>query len=78
MSSALLKLSRALHALLRRDLLTPAARLQVFAALAEHFRALVAFPQEATDGVSDEQYVRNVVDVLFHASHSATATARSL
>ena len=29
------------------------------------FRSLQAFPQEATDGLSDEQYVRNVVDVVF-------------
>jgi len=57
----------ALQALLRRDSLDPAARLGLFAELAAHFRQLVVFPQEATDGLSDEQYVRNVVDVVFRS-----------
>lgn len=62
----------ALQALLRRDALTPQARLEVFAALATYFRTLVVFPQEATDGVSDEQYVRNVVDIVFRAKTSTS------
>jgi hypothetical protein len=33
--------------------------------LAEHFQAKVAFPAEATAGLADEQYMRNVVDVLY-------------
>jgi hypothetical protein len=28
---------------------------------------LVRFPQEATEGLADEQYVRNVVDIVFRA-----------
>jgi len=59
--------SIALQALMRRDDFDPAARLQLFADLANHFRAKVTFPAEATDGVSDEQYVRNVVDVLYRS-----------
>jgi hypothetical protein len=55
----------ALQALLRRDELEPAARLEVFQDLAAHFRAKADFPAAATDGLTDEQYVRNVVDVLF-------------
>jgi uncharacterized RDD family membrane protein YckC len=55
----------ALRALLRRDELEPAARVEVFGELAAHFRALVKFPQEAVDGVTDERYVRNVVDLIF-------------
>lgn len=55
----------ALQAILRRDQLTPAARLQLFERLATHFRSLVDFPPEALEGLSDEQYVRNVFDVLF-------------
>ncbi len=55
----------ALQALMRRDALTPEARVALFEELAAHFRQKVAFPQEALEGVSDEQYVRNVVDVLF-------------
>lgn len=57
----------AMQALLRRDTLDPAARLELFAAIATHFKAHVEFPQEAIDGISDEQYLRNVVDVLFRS-----------
>jgi uncharacterized RDD family membrane protein YckC len=55
----------ALQALLRRDEFEPLARVELFRELSDVFRALVEFPQEATDGLSDEQYVRNVVDILF-------------
>ena len=55
----------ALQALLRRDQLNPEARLDLFAEIASHMKQVVEFPQEAVEGVTDEQYVRNVVDVLF-------------
>ncbi len=55
----------ALDSLLRRDELEPEARLEVFSRVAEAFRGLAEFPEEATLGLSDEQYVRNVVDTLF-------------
>jgi hypothetical protein len=55
----------ALQALLRRDEFDPVARVEMFGDLAAHFRAKVEFPPEATDGVADEQYLRNVVDVLY-------------
>jgi len=55
----------ALQALLRRDEFEPAARVNMFSDLAAHFRTKVEFPSEATDGVADEQYLRNVVDVLY-------------
>lgn len=67
----------ALQTLLRRDTLTPQARLEVFAALATYFRTLVVFPPEATDGVSDEQYIRNVVDIVFRAAPVTAASAPS-
>jgi len=57
--------STALQALMRRDEFEPAARVALFGQLAEHFHAKVAFPHEATDGLADEQYIRNVVDVLY-------------
>ena len=60
----------ALQALLRRDHFEPAARIGLFAELAEHFRAKVEFPAEATDGVADEQYLRNVVDVIYRPRQS--------
>jgi uncharacterized RDD family membrane protein YckC len=58
----------ALEALLRRDELQPYARLNVFAGLAEHFRSLVEFPPEAVEQLSDEQYVRNAVEILYRRS----------
>jgi uncharacterized RDD family membrane protein YckC len=57
--------SAAVQALIRRDEFEPAARVDLFAQLAAHFRAKVAFPEEALEGVADEQYVRNVVDVIY-------------
>lgn len=55
----------ALQSLLRRDEFDPAARVELFGTLAAHFRAKVEFPAEAIDGVADEQYLRNVVDVIY-------------
>ncbi|HTV63459.1 MAG TPA: RDD family protein [Alphaproteobacteria bacterium] len=55
----------ALQTLLRRDEFEPVARVEIFNDLAAHFRAKVEFPPEATDGLADEQYLRNVVDVLY-------------
>jgi len=55
----------ALQALMRRDEFEPAARVALFGQLAEHFHSKVAFPHEATDGLADEQYIRNVVDVIY-------------
>jgi hypothetical protein len=55
----------ALQSLLRRNAYEPVARLDLFAEIADHLKSIVKFPQEAIDGVSDEQYVRNVVDVVF-------------
>ncbi len=55
----------AVAALARRDELEPEARVRLFGELAEHFRGLTALPAEAVEGVSDEQLVRNVVDVLY-------------
>jgi uncharacterized RDD family membrane protein YckC len=58
----------AFQALMRRDEFEPAARVDLFSQLAAHFRSKVDFPAEAMDGVPDEQYIRNVVDVLFTSS----------
>lgn len=59
----------ALQAIMRRDELDPLARVELFHDIADHFKAVVAFPQEATDGISDEQYVRNVVDALYRTKN---------
>ena len=55
----------ALSALVRRDDLDPAARVRLFEELADHFKSLVTFPAEAVELMPAEQYVRNVVDILF-------------
>ncbi len=57
----------ALEALLRREELAPEARIVLFREIAGRFRSLVAFPPAATHGLTDEQYVRNAVDVLFQS-----------
>ena len=54
-----------LQAIMRRDEFDPAARVELFRELAEYFRARAEFPAEATDGIADEQYLRNLVDVLY-------------
>jgi len=53
------------QALARREELEPKARVKLFADLAAHFRGVTPVPVEAVDGVSDEQFVRNVVDALY-------------
>ena len=60
----------ALDAVLRRDRLGEANRLVVFREIADHFRQAADFPEEITVGLSDEQYVRNVVDSLFRRTGS--------
>ena len=55
----------ALRALLRRNEIEPLERVELFSQIATYFKELVEFPQEALDGLSNEQYVRNVVELLF-------------
>ena len=57
--------STALQALVRRDSLEPVARVELFAEMAGHFRQLVEFPADATESITDEQYVRNVLDSVY-------------
>jgi len=58
----------ALQAVVRRDEFDAVARLELFEQLASHFQMKVPFPQDAIDGVSSEQYIRNVVDVVYRTS----------
>jgi hypothetical protein len=58
----------ALQALLRRNELDPISRVALFSQIAAHFRKIIPFPQEVIDGITEEQFVRNVVDVLVQAS----------
>lgn len=67
--------SVALAALLRRERLSPEARLEVFGRVADRLRSLVALPPEAVEGVSDEQFTRNAVEAIFRSRHAARAEA---
>ncbi|MGB0582054.1 MAG: RDD family protein [Limisphaerales bacterium] len=55
----------ALRALQRRENLDPPARVELFRELADHFHAEVKFPEEVIEGMSDENFVRNAVEILF-------------
>jgi hypothetical protein len=55
----------ALTTLVRRPDLEQEAANQLFSQLAEIFREKVKFPEETVFGLTDEQYVRNVVDSLY-------------
>jgi uncharacterized RDD family membrane protein YckC len=66
----------AMQAILRRDLLDPQSRVELFAQIAERFRSKVTFPAETVGGLADEQYVRNVVDVLYRTSRTGASPGR--
>ena len=55
----------ALQAIVRRNEFKPDSRVALFESMAAHFKSIVAFPAEALDGLSDERYIRNVVDALY-------------
>jgi uncharacterized RDD family membrane protein YckC len=57
----------ALSALLRRAELAAPARIELFTELAARFRALVPYPSELADPIGDEQYVRDVVDIIYRS-----------
>lgn len=57
----------AVEAVSRRDGYDPAARIELFEELARYFRTLVEFPAAATEGLTDEQYVRSVLRVVYGA-----------
>lgn len=54
-----------LRALLRRNSLEAAARIRLFAEIRKNIATLAEFPNDAVENISDEQYVRNVADILF-------------
>jgi uncharacterized RDD family membrane protein YckC len=55
----------ALEAITRRAELEPNSRLELFRELAQHLRSIVVFPEESLEGLTDEQYVRNIVDLVY-------------
>jgi uncharacterized RDD family membrane protein YckC len=64
----------ALAAVLRSHRLEPADRVELFREIADYLRGKAQFPAEVTDGLSDEQYVRNVVDVLYRTRPTARSS----
>jgi len=67
----------ALRALLRRQELADEVRVVVFAEAAAYFRDLVPFPEELRETMSDEQWVRNVVEAVFRSVDSPGTLSRS-
>lgn len=55
----------ALQALVRRDSLDPLARIELFHEIADRFTEGLNLPEEASKGITDEQIVRDVVEILF-------------
>lgn len=68
----------ALRALLRRELLDPEPRLEIFRELAAQLKALVPYPEDVTADLSDEAYVRNVVEIVFQSSALASLPKRAI
>jgi len=66
----------AVRALLRRDHLDPAARVELFRALAARFRRRADFPLEMVEAIPEEQFVRDVVDAVMRRG-AAETSARS-
>ncbi len=58
----------AVRAVSRRDGYDPLARIDLFHELAEYFQGLVSFPDSAREGLTDEQYVRSVLRVIYGGS----------
>lgn len=58
----------ALEAITRRAELDPNFRLELYRQLAEHLRLIVVFPEESLEGLTDEQYIRNIVDLIYRPS----------
>jgi uncharacterized RDD family membrane protein YckC len=65
----------ALQSIIRRESLDPDARVRLFSDLANFFKSLVPFPPEATESMPDEQYIRNLVDLLYRPRSSAQPLA---
>jgi uncharacterized RDD family membrane protein YckC len=55
----------ALDAILRRDEITPEARLELFHEIAAHFRSLAPFEEKMDEMITDEQFVRNAVASIY-------------
>lgn len=68
----------ALEAILRRDEIQPAARLILFHEFSQYLKRVVPYPAEIVEQLTDEQYVRNAVDVLFQHNSLASPETKKL
>ncbi|MBL9166937.1 MAG: RDD family protein [Verrucomicrobiales bacterium] len=66
----------ALQAILRREDLAPEARVEVFHQIANYFRSILPFPPEVSESLPDEQYLRNVIDVLYRSQSQPGSSRR--
>ncbi len=57
--------SIALNALVRRGEIDPDERVELFKELAGYFQKSLPFTKEVSGTISDEQYIRNIIDVLY-------------
>lgn len=57
----------AVRAVTHRDRYDARARVELFHSLAAYFHSLAAFPPAALEGISDEEYVRSVLRVIYRA-----------
>jgi uncharacterized RDD family membrane protein YckC len=55
----------AVRAITGREGYDPRARVDLFGDLAAYFQSLVQFPEAAVEGLTDEQYVRSVLRVIY-------------
>ncbi len=67
----------AVRAITQRDGFDPSARVELFCELADYFRSLVRFPEAATEGLTDEQYVRSALRVIYGNIARSRTTVRS-
>ncbi len=67
----------ALEAIARREAIDAEQRLAVFASFAQYFRSIARFPDEDTIGLTDEQYVRNVIDSIYNTRNRPTVASAS-
>ena len=67
-----------LRALLRRDQFEPEARLRLFVELAAHFRSLTPLRPEFDEGISDEQFVHNVAEIVFGVKPPTTVQLEAM
>jgi len=66
----------AVRAITLRDGYDARSRVALFRELAGHFRSLVGFPEETVENLTDEQYVRCVLRVIYGVRQGALAANR--